>query len=112
MISFARSETPLFEPIIALNQRSQSGFLYTAFSQDHSFTSELVIVNDGSTDDTLQRLRTLSLPPGSNLLSYRRNRGKGYAIKTGMLAAKGNFRLFTDVDLSTPLKEFDKFLLI
>lgn len=70
---------------------------------------ELIIVNDGSTDDTLDKLKSLKKKSDFRLISYRNNRGKGYAVKTGMLAATGEFRLFMDVDLSTPISEIETF---
>lgn len=70
---------------------------------------ELIVVNDGSTDDTLIKLETLKKKANFKIVSYKKNRGKGFAVKTGMLKAKGNFRLFLDVDLSTPITEMEKF---
>lgn len=79
-----------------------------------AFTSELILVDDGSSDDTLQKLRDLqqTLPAQikTEIVTYQPNRGKGYAIKQGILTARGSYRLFTDVDLSTPITEFDHFL--
>jgi len=72
-------------------------------------TWELIIVDDGSTDDTLDKLKSLNKKSDIRLISYRNNRGKGYAVKIGMLAAVGEFRLFVDVDLSTPIEEIERF---
>jgi dolichyl-phosphate beta-glucosyltransferase len=78
------------------------------------YRAELIIIDDGSTDDTesvvksIQNHTAISL----NLIRYTPNRGKGYAVKTGMLAAKGEFVLFSDADLSTPIEEVDRFLKI
>ncbi len=77
---------------------------------DHfSFSWEVVVVNDGSRDSTLDRLQKWALREEIKILSYDRNRGKGYAIKHGMMKAKGEHRLFMDIDLSTPLEEFHLF---
>ena len=97
-------------PVFNESRRIHNLAIVSDFLESQSFTGELVVVNDGSTDDTRQRLDSLSLPPESKLVSYGQNRGKGYAIKKGMLEAQGNYRLFTDIDLSTPLEEFNKFL--
>ena len=70
---------------------------------------ELIVVDDGSTDDTLDKLKSLNKKSDFRLISYRNNRGKGYAVKTGMLAAIGEYRLFMDVDLSTPINEIETF---
>lgn len=75
-------------------------------------SSEIVIADDGSTDDTCvvveEVAASLSVPV--RLLRYETNRGKGYALKVGFAAAKGEKLVFTDCDLSTPLVEMEKFL--
>jgi dolichyl-phosphate beta-glucosyltransferase len=80
------------------------------FLRGQAFTTELIVVNDGSTDETSRLLARLDAQFGVRVLSYSVNRGKGFAIRTGILAATGAYRLFMDVDLSTPLKEIDHFL--
>jgi len=66
---------------------------------------EIIVVNDGSTDSTAE---VLSGVPGIQVISYQPNRGKGYAVRQGMLASKGEFVAFTDVDLSAPIEELAK----
>lgn len=79
------------------------------FLKQQRFNYEVILINDGSHDKTLKRLGKLSEKFKFQLISYAKNRGKGFAIKTGMLAAKGKYLLFTDIDLSTPIEEFNKF---
>lgn len=71
---------------------------------------ELIVVDDCSTDNTPQIVRQL-MTEDEHVIMLRngRNRGKGYSIKRGMLNAKGDYLLYTDADLSTPVEEFDKF---
>lgn len=71
---------------------------------------EIIVIDDGSFDQTLKRLRNLNKKFRFSLISYKKNRGKGFAVKTGMLTAKGKYRLFIDIDLSTPIKELNNFL--
>ncbi|MEK7616911.1 MAG: dolichyl-phosphate beta-glucosyltransferase [Patescibacteria group bacterium] len=71
---------------------------------------EVILINDGSKDKTLRKLNEISKNFKFNLISYSQNRGKGYAIRVGMIKARGQYRLFTDIDLSTPIEEFNKFL--
>lgn len=81
------------------------------FASEHSGIVELLLVNDGSTDGTLNMLETL-VPTCSKArtISYAMNRGKGGAIREGVAAAKGSVVLFMDVDLSTPLSYVDDVL--
>ncbi|MCX7973842.1 MAG: glycosyltransferase family 2 protein [Candidatus Aminicenantes bacterium] len=79
------------------------------FFNQFSFKWELVVVNDGSTDLTFETLQKWREKHDFKIISYSKNRGKGYAIKQGMIEAKGQYRLFMDIDLSTPLEEFYKF---
>jgi dolichyl-phosphate beta-glucosyltransferase len=61
---------------------------------------EAVIVLDGCTDNTLARLDSRAPDRRIRVVSYARNRGKGHAVRTGLLAARGEFRIFTDIDLA------------
>lgn len=73
------------------------------------YAHELLIVDDGSTDGTPDMARQLlSGEPRARVLEEPRNRGKGHAVRVGMLAAEGQFVLFCDADLSTLPEELDK----
>lgn len=74
------------------------------------FKTEVIVVNDGSKDDTLNKLKDFNKRYKFEILNYDVNKGKGYAIRKGMLQARGEYRLFTDIDLSTPINEIDNFL--
>lgn len=75
-------------------------------SQKYNF--EIVVVDDGSTDNTLKKLEEYK--DKIKVISYNPNRGKGAAVRTGMLQAKGKYRIFSDADLSTPIYEIEKLL--
>ena len=60
---------------------------------------EILFSNDGSTDNTAGAVEELGLP-NVRVVGYEKNRGKGCAVRTGMLAAKGDFVVFTDCDLA------------
>jgi dolichyl-phosphate beta-glucosyltransferase len=67
---------------------------------------ELLVVDDGSTDETGDRVRELGVAhPGVGLIRLPRNRGKGCAVRTGMLRARGRLRLMADADGATPIAE-------
>ncbi|HKM67456.1 MAG TPA: dolichyl-phosphate beta-glucosyltransferase [Candidatus Acidoferrum sp.] len=73
--------------------------------------TEVIVVDDGSTDHTTEvaesfRGRIADL----RVVSNGRNRGKGYSVRNGSLAARGDVVLFTDADLSAPIEEADKLL--
>ncbi len=70
---------------------------------------EIILVNDGSTDGTQEYIKKLKRKKIKSV-SYLENKGKGYAVKQGMLKATGNYRLFIDVDLSTPISELNKMI--
>ena len=71
---------------------------------------EIILVDDGSTDDTARLARAVAQEEKLDLsvLSYAGNRGKGTAIRTGVLASAGDPVLVSDADLSTPLSEWEK----
>lgn len=70
---------------------------------------EIVIVNDGSTDDTPKVAAAFAQnSPNIRILNNPGNRGKGYSVRHGMMEARGEWRLFTDADLSAPIEELEK----
>lgn len=72
---------------------------------------ELVVVDDGSKDGTRALVEAASkVNPQVRLLANERNRGKGYTVRRGMLAAEGDAVLFSDADLSSPIEEVEKLL--
>ncbi len=75
----------------------------------NGWNAEVIVVNDGSKDDTAQVVRKLAaLNPSLRLVENPGNRGKGYSVRNGMLHAQGEFLLFSDADLSSPIEEAPK----
>lgn len=71
--------------------------------------AEIIVVNDGSRDDTAEVVRQFADSDQAILLVENPgNRGKGYSVRNGMLHARGAVALFTDADLSSPITEADK----
>lgn len=67
---------------------------------------ELLVADDGSSDTTVKLLEGLRFP-NMRVLVGDRNRGKGNAVRRGVLAARGQVVLFADADQSTPIQQFD-----
>jgi glycosyltransferase involved in cell wall biosynthesis len=77
------------------------------FKESKSYLIELIVVDDGSTDQTVERVSEF---PAVRLVRNDRNHGKGFTVRHGVLEARGEFVLFTDADFSTPIEEVDKLL--
>ncbi len=69
--------------------------------------AEVIVVDDGSSDETVAVTRTVDLPEGITLaiVEHATNRGKGAAVRSGFEAAAGRWVLLTDADLSAPIEE-------
>lgn len=94
----------LIVPVFNEEQRIHNLDMLWAYVKDKKYIKELIIVNDGSTDNTSKLLTLFHKKTKCKLVSYRKNKGKGYAIKRGVSIARGSHILFMDVDLSTSLK--------
>jgi dolichyl-phosphate beta-glucosyltransferase len=72
---------------------------------------EVIVVDDGSRDSTSHVVKNFDhLFTSLDLIRYGENRGKGYALRQGVLSSNGNVVLITDADLSTPIEELDKLM--
>jgi glycosyltransferase involved in cell wall biosynthesis len=85
------------------------------FLSTKTYSSEVLVVDDGSTDDTLAVANGYIEKFGNKGISLRivknpNNCGKGYTIRNGILQALGEIAIFTDADLSTPITELDKLI--
>lgn len=77
-----------------------------AYVSQQNWDAEIVVVNDGSRDQTPDLVRSKSaVHPNLRLIENPGNRGKGYSVRNGMLNATGDILLFTDADLSSPIEE-------
>jgi dolichyl-phosphate beta-glucosyltransferase len=83
-----------------------------AYLADRPGSAEVVVVIDGSRDGTAAVVRQVQSEANRDvpvhLLDHVVNTGKGASVRRGMLAARGDLRLFSDADLSTPIEEVDR----
>lgn len=99
---------PAFEEETRLGESVRKILLYI---KNQKLDAELIIVDDGSKDKTKEIAEAIcaGFPEiQTNVIRYEQNRGKGYAVKTGLLAANGDVAIFSDADLSTPIEELPK----
>jgi len=77
--------------------------------RERDWTAEVIVVNDGSTDDTADVVRAIARDAAEvRLIENPGNRGKGYSVRAGMLQALGEVVMFTDADLSSPIEEAER----
>jgi glycosyltransferase involved in cell wall biosynthesis len=107
---------PLSIIIPAYNEATRIGATLRkilAYLNEQPGGSELIVVDDGSTDDTARVAEEIFSEPArgcveTQVIRVEPNRGKGHAVRTGLLAARGLVALFSDADLSTPISETPK----
>lgn len=105
-------------PVYNEEERLEKTFnaLSKGFSYDGIKLEKVLFVNDGSTDNTAllikknkQKLEK-ALKAQVKVITYSPNKGKGYAVRTGLIASDSDYTLFFDADMSTPITEFSKFM--
>lgn len=107
-----RAQTDLTVVVPAYNEEARVGpsiERVVAYCEAERPDYEVLVVDDGSSDGTVAIARTAAAGnPRVRVLEQERNRGKGAAVRTGMLAAAGRYVLFSDADLATPIEELGK----
>jgi dolichyl-phosphate beta-glucosyltransferase len=81
-----------------------------AFLSAQSYNAEVIVVENGSADRTLEIAQGFAERHENLRVIHTDERGKGLAVKRGMLEAHGEFRLFADADFSMPVPEISRFL--
>ena len=80
-----------------------------AFLQSQSYSSEIVVVENGSTDNTFELAKALRTSIDNLVVIHEDQRGKGWAVRRGMQISSGEYRFFCDADLSMPIEEISRF---
>ncbi|HAW11878.1 MAG: dolichyl-phosphate beta-glucosyltransferase [Candidatus Dormibacteria bacterium] len=100
---------PAFDEATRLPATLQALRVYLDGAGEEAEAYEVIVVDDGSRDGTAELAEQVAAGwPQLRVLRQLENRGKGAAVQAGMLAARGELRLFTDADLSTPITELAK----
>lgn len=81
-----------------------------AFLQKQAYAAEVIVVENGSSDGTLEIARAFAARRAYTRVLHEECSGKGLAVRAGMLAARGAYRIFCDVDFSMPVSEINRFL--
>ena len=81
-----------------------------AFLQNQPYSAEIVVVENGSTDDTFELAKSLQTSIDNLTVIHEDRRGKGWAVRRGMQVSRGQYRFFCDADLSMPIEEISRFL--
>lgn len=80
------------------------------FIHTQSYSAEILVVENASSDHTLEVAREAARRSPQVRMLQETQRGKGWAVRQGMLAARGEFRFMCDADLSMPISEINRFL--
>jgi len=82
-----------------------------AYVRQQGWDAEVIVVNDGSRDNTAELVRSFAAKDSMvRLVENPGNRGKGYAVRNGILNSRGDIVVFSDADLSSPIEEMPKLL--
>jgi dolichyl-phosphate beta-glucosyltransferase len=81
-----------------------------AFLSAQSYNAEVLVVENGSSDRTLEVAKAYAERMPQLRVLHESGRGKGLAVRRGMLEARGDYRIFCDVDFSMPVEEINRFI--
>ncbi len=113
-MSMSKNEIEISIVIPAFNEAARISRTLDSLKEYFSaraFLYEIIVVNDGSTDNTIGVVEShMKNLPHLHLINLPKNSGKGFAVKTGMLQSKGRHTLFMDADNSVTIDNLDRFM--
>lgn len=98
---------PVYNEAKCIEQNLETALGFTAAQP---YSSEVIVVDDGSSDESAAIVERLAASEPSLRLLRNDHRGKAYAVRTGVLAARGDYVIFADADLATPIHQVTKML--
>ena len=111
LLKFDMTEISVVIP--AYNEKPNIGITLTkitTFLNDFEPNYEIIVVDDGSTDATSETVDTFRSTNEKVILIKNAHKGKGFAVRTGVLNSTGNFVLLCDGDLAVPIEELKRLL--
>ena len=95
---------PAFEESKKIARDIEEG---AAFLEAHHFSGQIIVIDDGSTDNTAEAAKNIAVPPNVqlNVIRYETHRGKGYAVRTGIKHSSGEYVMFADSGSCVPYED-------
>ena len=95
---------PAFEESKKIARDIEEG---AAFLEAHHFSGQIIVIDDGSTDNTAEAAKNIAVPPSVqlNVIRYETHRGKGYAVRTGIKHSSGEYVMFADSGSCVPYED-------
>ena len=95
---------PAFEESKKIARDIEEG---AAFLEAHNLSGQIIVIDDGSTDNTAEAAKNIAVPPNVqlNVIRYETHRGKGYAVRTGIKHSSGEYVMFADSGSCVPYED-------